>query len=635
LKKLNARPHLFASLLLLLPLTASAQPIAYVTNQSSNVVHLVRPSDGQVIGGIPVGIAPTGIAIPAVGGFALVANKGGNSVSRIDLATSTVTATIPVPGNPTAVGVTPDGLKAYVVQSTNCPPPPEPTPSPTPVGPTPLPTPPPTPGPTPSPTPVPPCTVAVIDTASNTVVTTVTVGHEPFAVGISPSGGFAYVTNRADDSVSIIDTTTDTVIDELPVGDTPEGIFAGFGEVYVANDASNSVSVYREIDFQPLTTIPVGASPIAVTVSPDGRTAVAGNDLGASISIIETGTETVVATESVGTNPTGVAITPDSVLAVVANSTSGTITIVPLKQPNPNSPIPTRTINVLGSPSDVAITPTPYFAIEKSATPEVAVAGGTVTYTIPYMNLGSGPGVNTTITDTFPPLLTFVSATGGGALVGSDVVWDLGTVPVGAVGTVEATFSVAAAPPLLDGDELTNVVTIADALGNSASAELTVGTRVPGGLGLIQGNYNKKNAVNPRDAWRFKAQIPQLVTPFDNTQDMTITWSTPTQVITSFVVPAGSWTGRTGSNRFNFSARDLISQGSRVRGSFALRGNGLWRLNYTASNLTLPLVDLPPVITVTAIIGPDVYASTREFRVRKTSKPNTQRLSYRSVIAGD
>lgn len=59
-----------------------------------------------------MGASPTGIAIPTAGGFALVASKGNNTVSRIDLATSTVTATIPVPGNPTAVAVRPDGSKA-------------------------------------------------------------------------------------------------------------------------------------------------------------------------------------------------------------------------------------------------------------------------------------------------------------------------------------------------------------------------------------------------------------------------------------------------------------------------------------------------------------------------------------------
>lgn len=603
--------------------TATAQPVAYVTNHATNVVHMIRTSDWTPIGQISVGNGPTGIAIPQVGGFALVANKASNSVSRIDIAASSVSATIPVPGNPTSIAVTPDGSKAYVVQSTNCPAPePEPTP---------------TPEPEPSPTPPsPPCTVAVIDTASNTVVGTVTVGREPFAIAMSSSGGFAYVTNRADDSVSVIDTSTDTVVTEFQVGDTPEGVAAGAGVLYVTNDAANSVSVFRELDLQPITTIEVGAGPIAVAVSPDGRRAVVGNDPDGTVSIIDTSTQTVLQSLTVGQNPAGIAITPNSGVAVVANSTSGTVSVVPLRS-GPGIPGSTLTIPVLGSPAGVAVSPAPYFAIEKQATPEVLIAGGTVTYAITYMNLGSGPGLSSTLIDVFPSTLSLISATGGGFLAGPGVVWwTLGTVPPGAIGTLEATFQVASPPLLADGDVITNTATIFDSAGNTASAELTAGTRVPGGLGLIQGNYNRVNAVKPRDTWRFKSQIPELPGGFDNDKPVTITWSTSTQVITTFTIPAGAWRGRSGRNRFNYTVKDLIGPGSRVRAQFVLRANGIWRLNVVAANQSLPIItDSPPEITITAQVGDTVLSSTRVFRERKTSRPGTQRLSYRSVIAGE
>jgi YVTN family beta-propeller protein len=610
------------------PGRALAQPIAYVTNQASNVVHMLRTTDWANLGTIPVGNAPTGIAIPTSGGFALVANKGGNSVSRVDLATSTVVATIPVPGNPTAVAVTPDGAKAYVVQSTNCPALPAPT---TPPGPTP------SPDPAPTPSPAPRCTLAVIDTATNAIVATVTVGHDPFAVAMSSSGGFAYVTNRSDDTVTVIDTSTDTTIDELSVGDTPEGIATGQGLVYVANDASNAVSVYREIDFQPLTTVPVGASPLAVAVSPDGRTAVVGNDQDGSVSLIETGAEVVFGTSPVGTNPTGLAITPDSRVAVVANSTSGTVSIVQLAG---NPPGPTQTVTLLGSPAAVAITPAPFFALEMRAVPGVVAAGATVVYEIDYLNLGSGPGVATTLVDEFQPELTFVSASGGGALLGGDVVWDLGTVAVGASASVEATFNVASAPPLLDGDEITSTATIADAIGNATSTSLTIGTRVPGGLGLVQGNYVRKDFSGPtgRDTWRIKAQIPALAGGFDNDQPITVTWSTPSELVSSFTIPLGAWTGKSGRNRWRFSGDDLAGPGTKVRGQLALRGSGTaarWHFNLTVSHATLPVIADTSAITVSAAFDVDVYSSTREFRIRKTSRPGLQRLSYRSVIVGD
>src|SRR5262249_35929287 len=160
--------------------------------------------------------------------------------------------------------------------------------------------------------------------------------------------------------------------------------------------------------------------------------------------------------KSVGTNPAGIAITPDSTKAVVANNTDGTVSIVPLDT-NTVDPLPTQTITLLGAPSSIAITPTPYFVLEKTASPEVVAAGSTVVYKTADQNIARGPGVNTTPTADSPAELTFVSATNGGALSSGDVVWSLGTLPVGVSGSVEATFNVAAAPPLVDGAEITNV----------------------------------------------------------------------------------------------------------------------------------------------------------------------------------
>ncbi|HEY8515897.1 MAG TPA: hypothetical protein VIS07_10330 [Candidatus Binatia bacterium] len=602
---------------LLLPALATAQPVptAYVTNQALNVVHQFRTSDWVSLGNIPVGQGPVGIAIPATGGFALVVNKGSETVSRIDLETGTVTATIPVPGSPSAVAVTPDGSKAYVVQSMNCPAPPEPTPSPTP----PEPTPPPTPGPTPSPTPAPPCTVAVIDTASNSVVGSITVGRNPFGVAIAPNGAFAWVTNRDDDTVSVINTLTDTVIDTKEVGDTPEGIFVGFGEIYITNDASNSVSVYREIDLQPIATIQTGGSPLSVAVSPDGRTAVVGNDGDATATIINTGTRTVRATVPVGTNPAGIAITPDSSRAVVANTTSGSLSIVPLDGGS------VQTVPVLGSPSAVAITPAPFFRISKTAEPAPVAAGGTLVYTIEYENRGSAAALDTTITDTVPAGLTFVSATGGGALAGSDVVWELGDLPIGTKGEVQATFNVD--PGIADGTVLTNVATITDAAGNTASDISEVGTRVPGGFGVNNATYFVRNR-GAKDVLKFRADF-QLPNDFDN-DGLTITWSNPLQILDTVEVPAGAMKGRPGTNRWRINAP--LPDGSRVTIRMQKRKNGFWRISATHGRTVLPISESLE-ITISGVFGTDVVASTRTFQLKR-SKAGTQKLGFRGVATG-
>ena len=55
-------------------------------------------------------------------------------------------------------------------------------------------------------------TVSVIDTATNTVLKTITVGNGPVGIEYDPINKRMYVTNSADDTVSVIDTTTNTVV---------------------------------------------------------------------------------------------------------------------------------------------------------------------------------------------------------------------------------------------------------------------------------------------------------------------------------------------------------------------------------------------------------------------------------------
>jgi YVTN family beta-propeller protein len=63
-------------------------------------------------------------------------------------------------------------------------------------------------------------TVSVINTATNTVVATVSVGTNPFGVAMTPDGSRVYVTNEGSNTVSVIDTATNTVTATVPVGDS-------------------------------------------------------------------------------------------------------------------------------------------------------------------------------------------------------------------------------------------------------------------------------------------------------------------------------------------------------------------------------------------------------------------------------
>lgn len=609
----------------LAPQSALAQAKAYVTNQSLNQVNVFRTTDWLALGSIPVGLSPTDIAIPVSGGFALVANRGGNSVSRIDLAAGAVSATIPVVGGPTAVAIRNDGTKAYVVQSTNCPAPPTPTPSPTPAPPTPTPvgaTPaPPTPTPVVTPTPAPPCTVAVIDTASNTVLKEITVGRQPFDVAIS--GGLAYVTNRSDDTISVIDTDADIVVDEIPVGGTPEGVAVGAGQIFVANDEANTVTVIREVDLQILTTIAVGASPLGLGVSPNGLKAIVSNDGGASISIIDTADHLASLPVNTGTNPTGIDFLPDSSKAVVTNSTASSISIVTVADGT------VQQVPFTGSPTSVAVLPEPVFTLVKIANAEQVPTGGLISFTLGYSNTGSGTALAPTITDPIPAGLLFASATPPGAPSGGNVVWVLPPLVPGAAGTVDVAFTVDAG--VEDGTLITNEATIADTLGTPATAEDSFRARTPGTLDLSLLYRKVPPKSTPRDTVRARTRIT-LPPGFTGAESVDISFASPNNPLPlyQFTIPAGQLQAR--NSRFRY--RGTAADGARIR--FQMTPDpqvaGKHRVRFQSSKTTLPLVNapLPPKIDLTVTLntaGPDVFFVERTVEVKR-SPPGGQKLFY-------
>lgn len=68
--------------------------------------------------------------------------------------------------------------------------------------------------------------VAVIDTVTDTVVTTVDVGEAsgPISVAVTPDGSHVYIANRSSDEIAVISTATNTVTGTIPVGDGPFAI---------------------------------------------------------------------------------------------------------------------------------------------------------------------------------------------------------------------------------------------------------------------------------------------------------------------------------------------------------------------------------------------------------------------------
>jgi YVTN family beta-propeller protein len=259
------RLALLLGLLVLFPVGVWAgAPQAYITNLNDGTVSVIDTASNTVTATVSVGTFPNGVAVTPDGARVYVANIFGNSVSVIDTATNIVT-TVPVGPFPFGVAVSPDGARVYVANEGDG-------------------------------------TVSVIDTASNGVIATVTVGGGPVGVAVTPNGARVYVGNFSGSTVSVIDTATNGVIKTVTVGQSPEGVAVtpDGTRVYVANFNANTVSVIATADNTLAATVTVGVNPAGVAVTPDGAHVYVANQNSNNVAMIATASNTVTATVPVG-----------------------------------------------------------------------------------------------------------------------------------------------------------------------------------------------------------------------------------------------------------------------------------------------------------------------------------------------
>ena len=263
------------------------------------------------------------------------ASSGVEGVSVIDIASNTVVATVDVGAFPTGVAVTPDGAKAYVVNQGDS-------------------------------------SVSVINTATNTVSTTITtgIGYSPYDVAISPDGLHAYVTDADPDltnpivlesRVTIIDTASDSVATSIPLGSMlPEGIAItpDGTRAYVANyggtDINTGIEYPPSVTVVDLTTNTVVTTityaqftgPKNIAITPDGTRAYVTLSFSDAVSVINTATNTISTTITVGPNPNDIDLAPDGSIAYVTIGTDNVVVT-----------IDTATNAVIGTPETVGQQP--------------------------------------------------------------------------------------------------------------------------------------------------------------------------------------------------------------------------------------------------------------------------------------
>jgi YVTN family beta-propeller protein len=175
-------------------------------------------------------------------------------------------------------------------------------------------------------------TVSVIDTATNTVVATINVGHQPFGAAVTSDGSKVYITSQGTNTVQVIDGTTYTVGPVINVGGCPTGIAVtpNGSKVYVTNQTDGTVSVISTAS-NTAKTVPLVSGPFdcngisdffptfgltGLTVGPDGtKVYVNGTCAFPNLSVIDTTTDAVSATIPLNVDDCksvhGIAVSPD------------------------------------------------------------------------------------------------------------------------------------------------------------------------------------------------------------------------------------------------------------------------------------------------------------------------------------
>jgi YVTN family beta-propeller protein len=298
----------------------SPKATVYAENDGSGTVSVIDSPANKVRTTIPVGGSPLGIAISPDGKSAYVGNFDG-AVSVINTRANVVTDTIPVGSEPRAIVFTPNGEFAYVTDEDQN-------------------------------------VVWVIDTSTKSVIGSIpivaTIGNGGTDIAITPDGGFVYVVNVCGatcfvtrGTVSIIDTQSNTVINTVSVGYFPNGIAItrNGALAYIANQCGDdlscasggSVSVISTVSQAVTQSIPITGQFDSqfITITPNGKFAYVANTCGnafcspsGTVSIIDLKTNAVVGSPiTVGNAPADLAVTPDGRLLYVANQ-GGSVSVI-------------------------------------------------------------------------------------------------------------------------------------------------------------------------------------------------------------------------------------------------------------------------------------------------------------------
>lgn len=314
-------------LLVLAPVTAAGAKdtgYVFVSHEKTNNIAVIDPKqDYKIIKWIPTSHRPRDMKFRADRRQLYVACGDDDVIDVIDVATLAVSDHIPTGQSPEMFTLSRDGKALYVSNEDAS-------------------------------------SVQEISIADKIIVREIATGAEPEGVALSEDGKTLYATSEVTDMVHVIDAEAGVVTDNIVVGTRPRRflLLPNGKELWVSNELSGQVSVIDRttdrvsatLDFLPPGFRQVDVTPVGMTMTKDGKTAIVALGRANHVAFVDTATRAVQAYVLVGSRAWGVALSPDEKTLYVANGLSDDLSIVDVE-----SRKAIRTVPVGRVPHSVAV----------------------------------------------------------------------------------------------------------------------------------------------------------------------------------------------------------------------------------------------------------------------------------------
>ncbi|HEX8125199.1 MAG TPA: PQQ-dependent catabolism-associated beta-propeller protein [Allosphingosinicella sp.] len=282
-------------------------PAVFVSNEQSNVIHVIDSGSLREKARIEIGRRPRGMVVSPDGKTLYVAVSDDDRIAAVDVATRRIAGHLPSGPDPETLAVSPDGRILYVANEDDS-------------------------------------LLSFIDTRARRIVREVAVGGEPEGTAASPDGRTVVQTSESASMAHVVDASTGEVVGNLLVDTRPRFVaFTPDGrQFWVSSEVRGTVTIFDAatrarvgaIDFQ--RSLKGGRpadraiQPVAIAFTHDGRRAFVALGRARLVAEVDPATLAVRRTFDVGWRAWNLTLSPDESKLYTANGLSGDMSVVDL-----------------------------------------------------------------------------------------------------------------------------------------------------------------------------------------------------------------------------------------------------------------------------------------------------------------